>query len=233
MTERRFEAGEIIFREGDPADYAYVIHAGRVEIAKETGTGPLTLALLGEGDMFGEMGVLDAATRSATARAVEPVVASAIDHAALLATFVCRPRDSLAVLRALIKRLRAMNRWIAEVAPVAGGGPARVSVEIAAVGANGNGADDANASAARAALALDIGPRGARLKSGGERITVNGQPIGGAAGCDAALLRPGVNEVVVEGWGGEALRLSITVDRAATGAEPAASAGAREAPRRS
>lgn len=229
MSERRFEAGEIIFREGDPADYAYVIHAGRVEIAKETGAGPLTLALLGEGDMFGEMGVLDAATRSATARAVEPVVASAIDHAALLATFVCRPRDSLAVLRALIKRLRAMNRWIAEVVPAARAGPPRVTVEIAAAGASEDGEGDP---AARGALALEIGPRGVRLKSAGERVTVNGQPIGGQAGCDTALLRPGVNAVVAE-TGAGALRLSIAVERARSAAGPAPRTGGREAPRRS
>jgi len=210
MTERRFEPGEIIFREGDPADYAYLIHSGRVEILKETGAGALTLAMLEDGDMFGEMGVLDATDRSATARAVEPVTASVIDHAAMLAMFVCRPRDSLAVLRALIKRLRAMNRWIAAVVPAAGGdrAGARVTVEIAAARTNGEDAPGR--------LALEIGPHGARLRNPGGAVAVNGVAIGG--GCDTALLRPGANEVVA-GTGKGALRLTVRVDR---GRSPAA-----------
>ncbi len=206
MTERRFEAGEIIFREGDPADFAYLIHSGRVEILKETGVGALTLAMLEGGDMFGEMGVLDATGRSATARAVEPVTASVIDHAALLAMFVCRPRDSLAVLRALIKRLRAMNRWIAAVVPAAGGdrAGARVTVEIAA--------DRTAGEDAPGRLALEIGPHGARLRNPGGAVAVNGVAIGGGDGCDTALLRPGANEVVA-GTGKDALRLTVHVDR--------------------
>ncbi len=213
MTERHFEAGETIFREGDPADYAYLIHSGRVEILKETGDGPLALAVLEAGDMFGEMGVLDAAARSATARAVEPVVASAVDHAALLAMFVRRPRDSLAVLRALIKRLRAMNRWIAAVVPTTAGGDrpgARVTVEIAAGGTD----DGAGGAAGPGPIALEIGPCGARLRSPGGAVAVNGVTLDGGAGCDTALLRPGANEIVAT-RNGRALRLTVHVERGA------------------
>jgi CRP-like cAMP-binding protein len=70
MTERRFAAGETIFREGEPADDAYLIHAGRVEIVKQAPGGPVRLARLGAGEMFGEMGGLDSTPRSATARAL-------------------------------------------------------------------------------------------------------------------------------------------------------------------
>lgn len=133
MTAHYFAAGETIFREGATADFAYLIHSGRVEIVKETDDGPVRLAFLGEGDMFGEMGVLDECPRSATARACEPVEASAIDQNALLAMLVSRPRDSLAVLRAVFGRLRTMNQWVADLASPHAAGPWIAQVALRAI----------------------------------------------------------------------------------------------------
>lgn len=65
----RFKAGEIIFREGDPADFFYLIESGQVEIVKKVGREEALIALLGEGDFFGEMALLRGTERSATARA--------------------------------------------------------------------------------------------------------------------------------------------------------------------
>lgn len=60
-------AGEIIFREGDPADRAYVIEDGNVEISVARDAGAVTLAELGAGEILGEMAVIDQAYRTATA----------------------------------------------------------------------------------------------------------------------------------------------------------------------
>ncbi len=66
-----YMAGEVIFRQGYPADHAYVVLTGEVEIYRETADGSEErLAVLPPGQMFGEMGVLDDAPRSASARAV-------------------------------------------------------------------------------------------------------------------------------------------------------------------
>lgn len=76
MTKRTytkgFEKGEIIFKEGDSGDCAYLIDSGRVEIQVEGLDGERTpVAILGVGDIFGEMAIIDGGDRSATAMALD------------------------------------------------------------------------------------------------------------------------------------------------------------------
>jgi CRP-like cAMP-binding protein len=114
MAERRFAAGDTIFSEGDPSDVAYVIRSGRVEVVKRTSTGPLRLAVLAEGDVLGEMGLLEDRPRSATARAIEPVVAEVVSPSQFIRQLLDEPGKSLQLLRALFERLRAMNQMLSE-----------------------------------------------------------------------------------------------------------------------
>ena len=67
---KTFEAGDIIFEEGDPADDLYVIHQGFIKISKRDETKQRILSYLSEGDCFGEIGVLANAPRSASATAM-------------------------------------------------------------------------------------------------------------------------------------------------------------------
>jgi EAL domain-containing protein (putative c-di-GMP-specific phosphodiesterase class I)/CRP-like cAMP-binding protein len=73
-----FEADEFLFKEGDEGDFAYIIETGLVEISHERGDRKLILSNLGEGDVLGEMAVLDKLPRTATAKALEPTRAIAI-----------------------------------------------------------------------------------------------------------------------------------------------------------
>jgi CRP-like cAMP-binding protein len=114
MVERRFPAGEMIFSEGDPSDIAYVIRSGRVEVVKRTPSGMLRLAVLAEGDVLGEMGLLEDRPRSASARAIEPVVADAVSPSEFIRQLLHEPGKSLQLLRALFERLRAMNQMLSE-----------------------------------------------------------------------------------------------------------------------
>jgi CRP/FNR family transcriptional regulator, cyclic AMP receptor protein len=71
-AEERHAAGTMLFRHGDPGDKLYLILEGRVRISRDMpGLGEEALAILGIGQMFGEMALLDEATRSADARAHE------------------------------------------------------------------------------------------------------------------------------------------------------------------
>jgi CRP-like cAMP-binding protein len=67
------EAGEALFREGDQAREMFVVLGGEVEVLKRTRRGAeARVALLGPGDWFGEMSILDVQPRSATVIAVAP-----------------------------------------------------------------------------------------------------------------------------------------------------------------
>lgn len=64
--------GEVLFREGDVGDGAYAIESGRIEIlARGAGDHEVQVAVLGPGDVLGELSLLDGAPRSATARAMD------------------------------------------------------------------------------------------------------------------------------------------------------------------
>lgn len=75
---RTFNPGEIIFRQGDAGDVAYLIREGEVAIQRQDGDEERVLATLRPGDLFGEMAVIDERPRSATARAVTYTVAMVI-----------------------------------------------------------------------------------------------------------------------------------------------------------
>jgi EAL domain-containing protein (putative c-di-GMP-specific phosphodiesterase class I) len=64
--------GSTVFREGEPGSCAYLIEQGVIEISALKKGEPYRLALLGEGDLFGEMALIDDELRSATATATEP-----------------------------------------------------------------------------------------------------------------------------------------------------------------
>lgn len=70
--EVRRGPGEVIFREGDSSGELYLILEGKVRIAREVpGMGEEALAVLGPGDAFGEMSLIDDFPRSADARVHE------------------------------------------------------------------------------------------------------------------------------------------------------------------
>lgn len=70
MERQTFAAGATIFRQGDPPDHFYVIQRGEVEVSLEQPGGQgRTIARLGAGDHFGEIGVLQGVPRTATVRA--------------------------------------------------------------------------------------------------------------------------------------------------------------------
>jgi CRP-like cAMP-binding protein len=68
---RDYKPGENIFTEGDPGKSAYIVESGMVEITKNSGHGSsLMLASIKSGEMFGEMALIDASPRMATAIAI-------------------------------------------------------------------------------------------------------------------------------------------------------------------
>ena len=82
LARHKFEPGQIIVRQGDPADNFYIISKGQVEIVREQSDGgqPILVTRLGSGQYFGEIGLLHGGKRTATVRAAEDVEVLALDR---------------------------------------------------------------------------------------------------------------------------------------------------------
>lgn len=115
MTERTIRAGELIFREGEESDKAYIIRSGQVEIYKRINQGTLLLATLGEGEIFGEMGVISDAPRTAYASAVGDVTVTELSRDAFFSIMAGEPEEVVLVVRALMERLREANAKVTKL----------------------------------------------------------------------------------------------------------------------
>ncbi len=107
MAERRYAPGDVIYQEGDKSDFAYFIRRGRVEILKNEGGRHNQITVLGEGEVFGEMGVILDQRRSVTARALDRVDVRAISRASFLHAVNQQPDMARPVLKTLLSRLHA------------------------------------------------------------------------------------------------------------------------------
>lgn len=106
VPKRSFKAGELIFREGDPASEMYVIESGDVEIQ----SGNRLLDKLGSKSIFGEMALVDGASRSATAKALTDVTLVPVSEKQFLFLVSQTPYFALNVMRVLASRLRTANK---------------------------------------------------------------------------------------------------------------------------
>jgi CRP/FNR family transcriptional regulator, cyclic AMP receptor protein len=110
--KEQFSSGDEIFREGDPAEAAYVIDSGEVEIVKELKGANVVLARLGPGEIFGEMGLVEDKPRSAGARAVGDVSLERMSHEHFMYVLMHRPKEAISYLKVLFERLRSVNAML-------------------------------------------------------------------------------------------------------------------------
>lgn len=105
MHEMEYEKGILIFSEGQIGDCMYIIHQGSVRIHK----GHITLAVLKEKEVFGELSLLDAETRSASATTADNAILFRIDQEPFYELIESRPEVARGFIKMLCKRLRAQN----------------------------------------------------------------------------------------------------------------------------
>lgn len=104
-----YKDGDIIVEEGAKNREMYVVQSGRVKVVKGSGEKETVLAVLGEGDIFGEMSLLDPRPRSATVKAMGEARVLAIDHEMFLKRVRVDPTLALRVLRQMGYRIRDLN----------------------------------------------------------------------------------------------------------------------------
>jgi len=110
LKVRRFRRGETIFHQGDPGDALFVVDTGSVKVVlpSDEGAEPAIVAILGTGEFFGELAILDGASHSATIVAIEPTETLVLHRDAFLSLIDSDAglrRALLASLAAEIRRL--------------------------------------------------------------------------------------------------------------------------------
>jgi CRP/FNR family transcriptional regulator, cyclic AMP receptor protein len=105
MQDMELEEGTVIFEEGDFGDSMYIIYQGEIKIYKAN----TTLAVLKEKEVFGELSLLDAESRSASALANTDCYIFKIDQEPFFELIDSRPEIARGFLKMLCKRLRMLN----------------------------------------------------------------------------------------------------------------------------
>ena len=116
LIMRRFGPGQIIFHLGDPAGLLYIITNGKIKISHASSDGQeAVLAILGNGDFFGELALLDDSPRSATAEAIEPTETLTLHRDDFLSFLDNNPLFARHVLHILAIRIRHLNNQISDI----------------------------------------------------------------------------------------------------------------------
>ena len=111
MRRQTFPDGAVIFREGEVSDAAYLLISGVVKVVQDYETPhEKTIALVGKGEYFGEMGAIDNSPRSATAVAKGEVDCAAVSPEEFMETLVKQPGEAIELLKVLFERLRRADR---------------------------------------------------------------------------------------------------------------------------
>lgn len=114
---RRFEAGDIVFDEGEPGGTVYFIRSAAVDVTRSGAGGARCVAHLGPGDLFGEQGGLVPGLRRSRATVTRGGEVLAVDAAML--EQMCRERGDIAlrISRAQASRAEALEERVASVVP--------------------------------------------------------------------------------------------------------------------
>lgn len=116
-TVRNLVRGDVLFEAGDEPDSLFIVLSGRIAIA--IGNRPFdhresVVALMHEGMLFGDMGMLDEGGRSAGARAIETSSVLEIPYGIVRSQLESHPQMMWNVVRMLVQRLRAMDDALAD-----------------------------------------------------------------------------------------------------------------------
>ncbi len=112
MELKEFRKGEVIIEKGSHGTSAYVIKSGRVEVSELVNNSKIVLAVLGEKQIFGEMGLVEDQPRSATVTAAEDVQLTVLNRDSFNELFEKKPKVLLPIIKALFERLRTANKML-------------------------------------------------------------------------------------------------------------------------
>jgi CRP/FNR family transcriptional regulator, cyclic AMP receptor protein len=110
LSESTLRRGDVLFHEGDSGDRLYIVLDGKVKLGRTSSDGRENLlAILGPGQMFGELSLFDPGPRSATVTAVTDASFASLSHEDLLKWLDGRPQVARGLLAQIASRLRKAN----------------------------------------------------------------------------------------------------------------------------
>ena len=110
LSETTLRRGDVLFHEGDSGDRLYIVLDGKIKLGRTSSDGRENLlAILGPGQMFGELSLFDPGPRSATVTAVTDASFASLSHEDLLKWLEGRPQVARGLLSQIASRLRKAN----------------------------------------------------------------------------------------------------------------------------
>jgi CRP/FNR family transcriptional regulator/CRP/FNR family cyclic AMP-dependent transcriptional regulator len=115
-TSRLYAAREVVFREGDAGDAAFAISHGWLKVVAHGPDGQeATLSLMGAGEAFGELAILDSGPRSATVVALEPSLLLVLERVRFHELLKSSPSLAYKMLLVTSRRLRRLSQRVEDV----------------------------------------------------------------------------------------------------------------------
>ncbi|MBC8391533.1 MAG: cyclic nucleotide-binding domain-containing protein [Deltaproteobacteria bacterium] len=115
VKERHYQAGEVIIKEKDHGETAFIIKRGRVRVTKEANGKTTHICDIEAGNIFGEMSMIDEKPRSATVTAIEDTVLREIHRDSFFTGLKNEHEIALKILKVLFERLRKANVLISQL----------------------------------------------------------------------------------------------------------------------
>jgi CRP/FNR family transcriptional regulator/CRP/FNR family cyclic AMP-dependent transcriptional regulator len=117
IARRRYRKGDIVMQKEEPGHALFIVERGSVRIYVPSAQGnDLILAVLGEGDFFGDLSLLDGRPRSASAAVTTDSVLLMLERSDFIALITRRPAAAMAVLEAVAGRLRETDEMASDLA---------------------------------------------------------------------------------------------------------------------
>lgn len=115
-SEETYQDGQAIFKEGSPGDWVYIILSGQVEISKNIGGKKFLVAVLKEGEVFGELSFLGGIKRTATATAIGETTLGVMDRESMDLEYNKLSSEFRSILLSSVKRFEKMIDRVCEFA---------------------------------------------------------------------------------------------------------------------
>lgn len=117
LARRRYGKGDIVMQKDEPGHSLFIVERGSVRIYVPSAQGnDLILAVLGPGDFFGDISLLDGRPRSASAAVAVDTTLLMLERSDFIALITRRPAAAMAVLEAVARRLRETDEMASDLA---------------------------------------------------------------------------------------------------------------------